>query len=91
MQVSDRQVRDLSVRQILEKIRSYEKMPFAKRWLLKEFQAIKVELALRILEQQKIIQSFPPLVEEAKGIVSQAEKTVLVKRDGCEVLTKLED
>lgn len=91
MQVSDRQTRDASVRKILERIRGFDKMPFAKRWLLKDFPAIKVALALRILEQQGIIQSFPPLIEEAKGIVSQSEKTVLVKAEGCEVLTKAED
>ncbi len=87
MQASDRQVRDAGVRKVLDKIRSYEKLPFAKRWLLKEFPAIKVALALKILEQQGIIRGFPPLVEEAKGIVSQAEKTVLVTPGGCEVLT----
>ena len=91
MQLSDKQARDASVRKILEKIRGFEKMPFAKRWLLKEFPAIKVALALKILEQQKIIQSFPPLIEEAKGLVSQAEKTILVKKDGCEILTQASD
>lgn len=91
MQLSDGQARDASVRKILERIRGFEKMPFAKRWLLKDFPAIKVALALKILEQQRIIQSFPPLIEEAKGIVSQAEKTVLVTKSGCEILTKAED
>lgn len=91
MQASDRQARDPSTRKVLDKIRSYERLPFAKRWLLKEFPAIKVALALKILGQQGIIQSFPPLIEEAKGIVSQAEKTVLVKENGCEVLTRIED
>ena len=87
MQASDRQTREPAVRKVLEKIRSYERLPFAKRWLLREFPAIRVTLALKVLGQQGIIQSFPPLVEEAKGIVSQAEKTVLVRKDGCEVLT----
>ncbi len=91
MQVLDKQTRDTSVRKILEKIRGFENMPFAKRWLLKEFPAIKVALALKILGQQGIIQSFPPLIEEAKGIVSQAEKTILVKKDGCEILTEVCD
>ena len=91
MQVSDRQPRDLSVRQILEKIKGYEKMPFAKRWILKEFPAIKVALGLRILQQQGIVQAFPPLIEEAKGLVSQAEKTILVKKGGCEILTGATD
>ncbi|MBI2550087.1 type II methionyl aminopeptidase [Candidatus Woesearchaeota archaeon] len=91
MQASDRQTRDSEVRKVLERIRSYEKLPFAKRWLLKEFPAFKVSVALKILEQQGIIHGFPPLIEEAKGIVSQAEKTVLVKADGCEVLTEVTD
>ncbi len=88
MQVSDRQARDSGVRQILDKIRSYEKLPFAKRWLLREFSAIRVSVALKSLQQQGIIQVFPPLIEEAKGMVSQAEKTLLVTKDGCEILTR---
>ena len=91
MQASDRQTRDAEVRKVLERIRGYERMPFAKRWLLKDFPAIKVAVALKSLRQQGIIQGFPPLIEEAKGIVSQAEKTVLVKKDGCEVLTQASD
>ncbi|MBI2143476.1 type II methionyl aminopeptidase [Candidatus Woesearchaeota archaeon] len=91
MQASDGQARDASVRKILERIRGFEKLPFAKRWLLREFPPIKVALALKILGQHGIVQSFPPLIEEAKGIVSQAEKTVLVKKDGCEILTELGD
>ncbi len=87
MQASDRQTRDPGVRKILDKIRGYEMLPFAKRWLVKDFGALKVSLALRVLEQQGIVQSFPPLIEEAKGLVSQAEKTLLVKKDGCEILT----
>ncbi|MBI4440103.1 type II methionyl aminopeptidase [Candidatus Woesearchaeota archaeon] len=90
MQVSERQTRDPGIRKVLGKIREYEMLPFAKRWLLKEFPALKVSIALKILEQQGIIQGFPPLVEEAKGLVSQAEKTLIVTKSGCEVLTKPE-
>lgn len=88
MQVSERQTRDASTRKVLEKISSYEKLPFAKRWLLKDFPAINVSMAIKVLEQQGILHAFPPLVEEARGMVSQAEKSVLVTKDGCEVLTK---
>jgi len=91
MQASDGNARDPATRKVLEKIRSYEKLPFAKRWLLKDFPAIKVSLALKALEQQGIVHAFSPLVEEAKGMVSQAEKSVLVTKDGCEILTKTED
>ncbi|MBI2145710.1 type II methionyl aminopeptidase [Candidatus Woesearchaeota archaeon] len=90
MQVSERQTRDPGIGKVLGKIREYEMLPFAKRWLLKEFPALKVSIALKILEQQGIIQGFPPLVEEAKGLVSQAEKTLIVTKSGCEVLTKPE-
>jgi methionyl aminopeptidase len=88
MQTSDGNTRDSGTRKVLAKIRSYDGLPFAKRWLLKEFQPIKVTLALKVLEQQGIIQSFPPLIEEGKGLVSQSEKTLLVKKNGCEVLTQ---
>lgn len=91
MQISDKQTREPGIRKVLDKIRGYERLPFAKRWLHKDFPAIKVAVALRVLQQQGIIQGFPPLIEEAKGIVSQAEKTVLVKANGCEVLTTLGD
>ena len=91
MQVSDKPAgRDQSVRKILEKIHTFEGMPFARRWLLKDFPLIKVALAMRILEQQGIIQGFPPLIEEARGLVSQAEKTLLVTKTGCEILTGME-
>ncbi len=87
MQVAEKPVRDARARQVLEKIRSYGMVPFAKRWLLKDFPAIRVAIALRSLEQNGIIQSFAPLIEDARGLVSQAEKTILVTKDGCEVLT----
>lgn len=74
-------------RDILKQVESYEGLPFTKRWL--EFPEIKVRLALKQFEQLGIIKSYPPLVDINKGIVSQAEHTVLVTKDGCEVLTVL--
>ena len=79
-----------SARQILDKIESYENLPFAKRWLMGEYPHMKVELAMRQLEQTGAIKGFPPLVEKARGRVSQAEHTVLVTDSGCEILTKRE-
>ena len=88
MQISHKPLRDITARKILEQIETYQNMPFAKRWLMKKFPAIKVELALRQLQQLNSIQGFPPLVEKARGLVSQAEHTILVTDSGCEVLTK---
>lgn len=88
MQTSHKQVRDATARQILAQIETYENLPFAKRWLIAQFPQIKVELALRQLQQLGALHSFPPLVEKARGLVSQAEHTLLVTDSGCEVLTK---
>ncbi len=86
--IEPKPVRDRSTRQILEHIMSYNNLPFAKRWLIKEFPLFKVNFALRRMLNLKIISSFPPLVDKAKGIVSQAEYSVLVEKDGCRILTK---
>ncbi len=88
MQISKRPVRDSTARQILAEIETYEKLPFAKRWLIEKFPAIKVELALRQLMMAGAVQGFPPLIERARGFVSQAEHTILVTDSGHEVLTR---
>lgn len=87
VQTAHKPVRDMAARQILAQIEAYENLPFAKRWLIAKFPQIKVELALRQLQQLGAIHAFPPLVEKARGIVSQAEHTLLVTDSGCEILT----
>ena len=62
-------------------IESYEGLPFTKRWLIKKFGA-KANFALRELKQLGMIHEFPPLVEINKGIVSQAEHSVLIDEKG---------
>ena len=82
-------VRSPITREILKEIESYEGLPFAERWLQRKFGA-KSNFALRELNQFGIIHQFPPLVETSKGIVSQAEHSVLIDDDGeVVILTKL--
>ncbi len=90
MQTAHKPVRDATARQILAQIETYEKLPFAKRWLIAKFPPIKVEFALRQLQQLGAMHAFPPLIEKARGLVSQAEHTLLVTDSGCEILTKTE-
>jgi len=90
MQTAHKPVRDMTARKILAEIETYQNLPFAKRWLIKKFPPIKVELALRQLQLNGSVQGFPPLVEKAQGLVSQAEHTILITDSGCEVLTKVE-
>lgn len=76
--VSDAGIRDPITRKVLEEIRTYQKLPFAKRWLEKKFGIAKTNFALRQLLTKGCLEQHPPLVDEARGLVSQAEHSVIV-------------
>ncbi len=38
--------------------------------------------------RQGVLHSYPILIEHEKGLVSQAEHTMIVTEDGCEVTTR---
>ena len=81
--VGDRPVRHPSARKLLKEIEKYKTLPFAKRWL-----GERVDFAMLQLVRAQIIQSYPILKEIEGGLVSQAEHTVFITEDGCEVITK---
>ncbi|MHA1648935.1 MAG: type II methionyl aminopeptidase [Candidatus Helarchaeota archaeon] len=58
-------------------------LPFSFRWYSQLPQAI-----LNRLESQKILHGYPVLIEASLQPVAQAEKTILVQRDGCEIITE---
>ncbi|MBW2996520.1 type II methionyl aminopeptidase [Candidatus Woesearchaeota archaeon] len=80
--------RNIITRKILKEIDSYNGLPFCKRWLTHKFGFAKTSLALRDLKQLEILREYPPLIDKNHGLVSQAEHTVLVTKEGCEILTK---
>lgn len=87
--VSQKPIRSVMTRQVLQYImQEYRTLPFTTRWLVKEFGLGKTRLALRELKQKGAIHAYPPLVERAKGIVAQAEHTVLIT-DTVEITTKI--
>ena len=63
----------------------YKTLPFARRWL-KDKKG--VDFALGILEREGILYHYPMLVESSGGLVSQAEHSLFVDKDGVKVLTK---
>ena len=65
----------------------YKTLPFTKRWLLKKFPEFKVNFALNNLEKEGILAQYNQLPEKSKGIVSQAEHTLLID-DKVKILTK---
>ncbi len=83
-------VRDSSARNILEYIaEEYKELPFCSRWLVKKF-GTKALIALSQLEQNGNLHQYAQLVEVGKGIVSQAENTVLIGEDGEKIVTTRE-
>ena len=81
-----RNVRSPITREVLKELETYEGLPFAERWLQRKFGA-KSNFALRELNQFGIIHQFPPLVEISKGIVAQAEHSILIDEQGEVVVT----
>jgi methionyl aminopeptidase len=80
----ERSVRDRTARQVMEQVvEKYRTLPFASRW----FDLMRAEMAVRRLEQQGVLHGYPVLKETTGGLVSQAEHTVIVTEDGCEITT----
>ena len=78
-------VRNRSARQVLEEIEErFRTLPFAVRWI----EQPRAEMALRRLEMQDVVHGYPVLSEREGCLVSQAEHTIIVTPDGCEVTTR---
>lgn len=77
-------VRLPAARVLLKELEQYSTLPFAKRWL----KSPQLDFALMQLEKAGIVHSYPVLKEVGGGMVSQAEHTVIVTDDGCEVTTR---
>jgi methionyl aminopeptidase len=86
--VNKKPVRGQFAREALKIIETYENLPFTTRWLAKKMSLPKANFALRELLKNEIIKSYPPLPEKNKGIVTQAEHSMIIG-DKVEVTTKL--
>ncbi len=67
-------------------VEKYAELPFAQRWLhrdLPELQPFSINVALRELQLLNFLHPYPVLMEKGKGLVSQAETTIIVTKDGC--------
>jgi methionyl aminopeptidase len=80
--VKTKPVRSPEARAILKEIEVYKSLPFAKRWLKG-----RVDLGLKQLEAAGMIHAYPVLKD--KGLVSQAEDTLIVTTNGSEVITRI--
>lgn len=83
--VAKRPVRSPPARALLKQVQeNYSTLPFARRWLSGE----RVDYAIGQLLRARILHRYPLLWEAEGALVSQAEDTVIVLEDGCEVTTR---
>lgn len=84
----DRPLRMKEARDILEYVKAnYATLPFAERWLAHLVPRFKLNQALRQLVYSGALHAYHILKEKNRGLVAQAEHTVIVKKDGCEITT----
>jgi len=82
-------VRNLDARKILEKaVEEFNGLPFAERWLMKEFGETKTKIALRELLLKGAIKGHPILKEDDNKLVSQAEHTIIAYENEIKITTK---
>jgi methionyl aminopeptidase len=66
---------------------NFRTLPFAERWLIGVVPKEQHVAAFKELLSSKSVMSYPVFVEASRKPVAQAEHTVLLRDDGCEVLT----
>jgi len=66
----------------------FKTLPFALRWMKNIIKPKKYRLVFQNLVKEKILYEYPVLKDADNGIVSQMEDTILVKKNGCEILTR---
>lgn len=87
---NDAAVRQQNARAILNEVKEkYPDSPFAARWLSGAVPSrFSLYSGIQELVRAGAFELHPVLVEQAGGIVAQAEAMMLVEKDGCRVLTK---
>lgn len=75
----DKPVRLFEARKILEMAKyNFDMLPFTRRWI-KDISPMKFDMAINQLTNVDALFDYPPLKEEANGLVAQTEETVIVK------------
>ena len=85
LQNPDARIRSRNARDLIETVQDeYRTLPFAKRWLDDD----RLDMNLRRLKSSEVVEGYPVLKERDGFFVSQAEHTVIVEENGCEITTK---
>jgi len=75
-------------KKVLKKIRSrFRGLPFSERWLVNLIPPPKIKVVLEKMVSKGALHSYPVLRDANGGMVSQAEHTIIVLRDGAMIVT----
>lgn len=86
--VKARPVRSGYAQALLPKIDAFKGLPFSSHNLISEdLSLVEVKLGLNELKGLGVIEGYPPLIDEAHGMVAQAENSVLVDKNGQILIT----
>jgi methionyl aminopeptidase len=86
--VKAKSIKNPYANQLLKYIeKNFRTLPFAERWLKGAVPKDKHREAFKELCKSKAIMGYPVFIEVSRKTVTQAEHTVLIKENGCEVLT----
>ncbi|MCW4019564.1 MAG: type II methionyl aminopeptidase [Candidatus Bathyarchaeota archaeon] len=86
--VKTKSTKNADAKQLLKYIEeNFYTLPFTERWLQDVLPPSQYKNAFKELLATKAIMGYPVFVEVTRKMVTQAEHTVLVKEDGCTVLT----
>lgn len=78
--IDEKNLRSPIARELLKYIKKeYRTFPFCSRWLVKKF-GTKALFGLKQLEENRNLHHFSQLIESSKGIVAQAEHTIIVEK-----------
>ena len=79
-------IRENKTKAMFDKLRShFGTLPFAQRWFHALFP--KDDIFMKKLAFLGVIKQYPQLLEAKGGIVTQKEHTVIIRDNGCEVIT----
>jgi len=85
----DRSIKDENAKKLMTAIKNrFRSLPFSARWITDELPKKDFEPAFTKLLNARNITGYPVLMEKSGSIVAQAEHTIIVTSDGCEVTTR---
>jgi len=86
--VKTKSVKNPYAKQLLKYIEeNFRTLPFAERWLKSVVPTDQHHEAFKELRKSKAVMGYPVFIEVSRKPVTQAEHTLLITENGCEVLT----